>query len=496
MGFCRNCGNEIPEGTKFCPNCGTAVDVEVAVNLENAKNKEEAIRVESSRHSDDEKNTEEVRGSENSGYNDDTRYSEEIERLKMELAQIKKKKPLGKFIKFVIAFIVVLGIIAVLATVLKNKSHKSNSSIDDEYLMDYADDYSSDNTGNSPSGNSEDNLEVGMTSASDSTYATNVTSASNTDTSNSEEENLTEEEIAERVLEGIGLMYTDRYKALDIFEKMAKLGNDDAKFLAGYMFDWEGDNFSMTDYNKAKEYYEMVEDTNPYAMYCLGCLYHNGECGDRDDKKANKYYKKAMDLIDESTIDSVEYVSVVYGIMGNAYHGGFGKKRDFKKALEYFEKAHEAGNPWGAYYVAQIYGNGDGVKQDTTEAMEWLKKSAALGNASAIRTLENINTKSSSTTSDTNSDGNKETNGVDPKLKAFLDSYEAFVDEYVAFMKNYLSDSGNVISMLSDYTKIMTKYEKFAAEVEKYNSKEMSNADAKYYLDVVNRCNKKMLDVY
>lgn len=88
------------------------------------------------------------------------------------------------------------------------------------------------------------------------------------------------------------------------------------------------------------------------------------------------------------------------------------------------------------------------------------------------------------------------TSGVDPDLKKFLDSYEAFIDEYVDFMKKYMNDPGNVISMLSEYTQIMTKYEDFAAKIEKYDSDTMSKEDAKYYLDVVNRCNKKMLDVY
>ena len=27
MTFCRNCGSEIPEGTKFCSNCGTSVEI-------------------------------------------------------------------------------------------------------------------------------------------------------------------------------------------------------------------------------------------------------------------------------------------------------------------------------------------------------------------------------------------------------------------------------------------------------------------------------------
>ena len=52
----------------------------------------------------------------------------------------------------------------------------------------------------------------------------------------------------------------------------------------------------------------------------------------------------------------------------------------------------------------------------------------------------------------------KETvNGVDPDLKAFLDSYEAFMDEYVDFMKKYMADPGNVINMLSEYSDIMSR---------------------------------------
>ena len=86
--------------------------------------------------------------------------------------------------------------------------------------------------------------------------------------------------------------------------------------------------------------------------------------------------------------------------------------------------------------------------------------------------------------------------GVDPDLKAFLDSYEAFMDEYVDFMKKYMDDPSNAIAMLSEYTKIMEKYEDFAEKVDAYDSDKMSTEDAKYYLEVVNRCNQKMLEMY
>ena len=86
--------------------------------------------------------------------------------------------------------------------------------------------------------------------------------------------------------------------------------------------------------------------------------------------------------------------------------------------------------------------------------------------------------------------------GVDPELKAFLDSYEEFMDEYILFMKKYMDDPGNAVTMLGEYASIMEKYGEFAEAVEKYDEKEMSTADANYYLEVTNRINQKMLDVY
>ncbi len=85
--------------------------------------------------------------------------------------------------------------------------------------------------------------------------------------------------------------------------------------------------------------------------------------------------------------------------------------------------------------------------------------------------------------------------GVNPDLKAFLDSYEAFVDEYVAFMKKYMNDPTNALSMIVEYGEIMQKYEDFAKKVDQYNTDEMSVEDAKYYLEVTSRCSQKMLDI-
>lgn len=97
---------------------------------------------------------------------------------------------------------------------------------------------------------------------------------------------------------------------------------------------------------------------------------------------------------------------------------------------------------------------------------------------------------------DTESKPTQTVDGVDPELKAFLDSYEEFMDEYILFMKKYMDDPGNAVSMLGEYASIMEKYGEFAEAVDKYDEKEMSTADAKYYLEVTNRINQKMLDIY
>lgn len=135
------------------------------------------------------------------------------------------------------------------------------------------------------------------------------------------------------------------------------------------------------------------------------------------------------------------------------------------------------------------------VEEPTVTTSEPVKEEKTLPQSEKPTPI--VTPKASEEADSTETEDIKETvNGVDPDLKAFLDSYEAFMDEYVDFMKKYMNDPGNAIAMLSEYTDIMAKYEEFAKKVDAYDSDEMSTEDAKYYLDVLNRCNQKMLDIY
>jgi len=86
------------------------------------------------------------------------------------------------------------------------------------------------------------------------------------------------------------------------------------------------------------------------------------------------------------------------------------------------------------------------------------------------------------------------TGGVNPDLKAFLDSYEDFMDEYVEFMKKYQSNPNNALSMMGDYMKILSKYEEFAKTADSYDQDEMSKEDLAYYIEAMARIEKKMLE--
>lgn len=104
--------------------------------------------------------------------------------------------------------------------------------------------------------------------------------------------------------------------------------------------------------------------------------------------------------------------------------------------------------------------------------------------------------KETAASQETQPQGKEQTGGVDPDLKAFLDSYEEFVNQYVEFMKKYNSDPDNMVSMLGEYGEMMQKYAAFAEKIEKYDSNSMSTEDYKYYIEVTTRCSQKMLEVY
>ncbi len=88
----------------------------------------------------------------------------------------------------------------------------------------------------------------------------------------------------------------------------------------------------------------------------------------------------------------------------------------------------------------------------------------------------------------------KQSSGVSPDLKEYLDSYEAFIDEYVEFMNQYYNNPTD-LSLLSKYADILQKYNDFAEAIDNYDTDIMSTDDYNYYIEVTTRCTQKLLKI-
>ena len=149
--------------------------------------------------------------------------------------------------------------------------------------------------------------------------------------------------------------------------------------------------------------------------------------------------------------------------------------------------------------ITSIEDNGQQiVKEDKKTNAKDEKKTETKTNEKEVKKTE---TKTTNKTEKKTEEKKTASSGVNPEMKAFLDSYEAFMDKYVAFMKKYLgsSSSGDLsdfMAMYQDYMNIMAQLEDFERKADQYDSSKMSAEDLAYYLDSLNRIQKKMLEAY
>lgn len=83
-------------------------------------------------------------------------------------------------------------------------------------------------------------------------------------------------------------------------------------------------------------------------------------------------------------------------------------------------------------------------------------------------------------------------NAIRPEVKEAIDAYETFVDEYCEFMKKYSESDGTDLSILTDYFTFMSKLENYSDKMDAMED-DLTDAEYWYYIEVLNRCNEKML---
>lgn len=94
---------------------------------------------------------------------------------------------------------------------------------------------------------------------------------------------------------------------------------------------------------------------------------------------------------------------------------------------------------------------------------------------------------------DNTSSDSSDSDVIRPEFKEAMDSYEEFFDEYCEFMKKYTA-SPNDFTLLVDYLDYMTKYTEMMEKLDEMNESEMTDSELKYYLEVLNRINQKLID--
>lgn len=85
--------------------------------------------------------------------------------------------------------------------------------------------------------------------------------------------------------------------------------------------------------------------------------------------------------------------------------------------------------------------------------------------------------------------------GMRVSFKNAMDEYEEFMNEYVAFMKKYYESDGTDLTLITDYADYIADYAEFAEAFEKWDSEEMNDKELTYYLAVMNRVNEKLQEV-
>lgn len=85
--------------------------------------------------------------------------------------------------------------------------------------------------------------------------------------------------------------------------------------------------------------------------------------------------------------------------------------------------------------------------------------------------------------------------GIRTEFKEAMDTYEAFYDDYCEIMAKYTKNPTD-LSILGKYADMLAKAEEMDKKFNAWDEGSLSGEELKYYLDVMNRVQKKMIDLF
>ena len=186
------------------------------------------------------------------------------------------------------------------------------------------------------------------------------------------------ENLAYAYRNGIGTA-PNPYKAFELYEQAANLGNIDAMNIVGVML-YNGEGTAQNDEQSFYWTKRAVDESNnddAIAIKNLAYAYLKGIGTAPNPYKAIELYEQAANLGNNSALVN----------LGRIFRLGDGVPKDFDKAIDYFSKAADSGNGEAMNQLGLMYSNGEGVSQDLNTAFQFFSKAAEAGNVDGISNL-------------------------------------------------------------------------------------------------------------
>jgi hypothetical protein len=130
-------------------------------------------------------------------------------------------------------------------------------------------------------------------------------------------------------------------------------------------------------YEEAFRWYSKAAELgSPYAQYCVGTCFLEGQGVPKDAAEAVKWFLKAAQ-------QKPPGFSCAQHAVGSCYRDGQGVTQDYSEAVRWFRKAAENGLAVAQYDLATSCRLGKGRARDFKEAASWYEKAAEQGHARA-----------------------------------------------------------------------------------------------------------------
>jgi len=219
-----------------------------------------------------------------------------------------------------------------------------------------------------------------QTSTNNHSQNTHSEQSKKVDKTANQEDGTAEYNLGEKYYRGKGVP-KDYTKAAEWYRKAAEIGNPNAQYKLGRMYQGFGGKGFPTDIAEAFKWYrKAAEQGYVDAQVWLGSMYYDGIGVPQDYAEAAKWCRKGAEQGDAN--------AQLY--LGSMYEYGHGVSQDYIVAAEWYRKAAEQGYDTAQFNLGNMYSWGKGVPQDYAKAIKWYRKAAEQGFADAQLNLGNM----------------------------------------------------------------------------------------------------------